>query len=167
MDDKKTDKKEVKEALVDINRERYGASRTASGGKSLSNGDEVAKALEGLPLTALFEVADKLFEGNEFRARYSKLNTGMQRMNLGNRIRGFISKRDSDNEKAAKTVGGKAKLAGIDAVTKAVAPYRKEADKALADAKADKEAKAKATAEKKAAAEAKKKKAEHNKKASA
>jgi len=158
--------KEVKDALVKINRERYTTSRTASGAKSLSNGDDIAKALEGLPIVSLYEVADKLFVENEFRANYGKLNTGMQRMNLGNRIRGFVSKRDADNAKA-EADGKKPKLSGLEAVAKAAAPFRKEADKALAEAEKAKEAKKAEAAKKKAEAEAKKKKAEHNKKASA
>lgn len=139
---------EGKEPLVKINRENYVTTRSATGAKSLSNGDPVAMTLEGLGLEALYGICNKLMKDNEFQAKYGHLNSGMQRMNLGNRIRGFISKRGVENEKiAAKAaedgVEPKLKADGQAALEKAAGPFQKEAAKAKEAA-----AKAKAKEEK-------------------
>ena len=87
---------------ISVDKDKYETSRTATGGKSLSNGDKVAKALEGMNSEEVYAVADNLIEGNDFRDKYAHLNVGMQRMNVGNRIRGFVGKRDKENEKIAE-----------------------------------------------------------------
>lgn len=132
-----TDKKEP---LVNVKRDKYHKTRAASGSVSLNNGDEVATALEGLTLEEIFEVASKLIPDNDFTTRYKKLNPGMQRMNVGNRLRGWVRK-DEKN---------------LAAFNKAIKPFAKAAEdriKAAEKAKADA---AKARAEK-AAAKAKSK----------
>lgn len=147
-----------KTPLVNINRDRYVTTRTASGGKSLSNGDEIANALQGIAVDDLYVICDKLVPENDYQKKYSKLNVGMQRMNLGNRLRGFVTKRDAENvaiQAAADKDGKDAKLknAGIDAVIKAAAPARKVADKAATQAEKDRNEKAeKAAAAKEAKA---------------
>jgi len=163
---------EEKGVEVKINRDRYTASRTASGTKSLSNGDDVAKVLEGLPVESLYSICDILIADNDFSTKYAKLNHGMQRMNLGNRLRGFVSKRDAENETIRATAekdGKEPKLknSGLEAITKAAAPFRKEADKAAAEAAKAKEAKAKEAAKAKAEKEAAKTKKSTTKKGKA
>lgn len=137
--------------MVDINREDYVKQRSPSGGQSLSNGDDVAKCLQGLPIVALYDVCDKLFPDNDFLAKYSKptktrpkpLNVGMQRMNLGNRIRGWVEARDKFNEEQIDK-GEKAKITGIEAITKACATHRKVVDEAHKAVEAEKAHQAKA-----------------------
>ncbi len=142
---------DTKEPMVKINREKYVPTRSASGAKSLSNGDEIAQALEGLGLEALYAIADKLIKDNEFKAKYGHLNVGMQRMNIGNRLRGFVGKRAKENEKiAAKAVEDgvepKLKKDGLESLLKVTTPFQREAQK-LAEAAA----KAKAKTEEKVA----------------
>ncbi len=130
---------------VKINREKYVPARTASGSKSLSNGDGVATLLQGLSVAILFEIADKTHKENDFRERYGKLNAGMQRMNLGNRLRGWVSKRDAANEKLVAD-NKEPKKAGLDALEKFCGSFRKEADKIAEAAQKEKDDKAEAVA---------------------
>jgi sRNA-binding protein len=84
-------------------RERYKADksvRTPSGAYSVSNGDDIAKALNGLSLEQLEKVAARAGLGERFKA-WSHLNPGMRRMNLGNVFRGTVSGEDSEKAKAA------------------------------------------------------------------
>ena len=76
---------------VTVKRDALKASRTAKGTKSLNNGDAIAKATEGLTVDQVF-TAVKKFTKVDCRADYEHLNPGMQRMCLGNRLRGFITK---------------------------------------------------------------------------
>lgn len=68
---------------------KYVKATTASGNTSLNCGDELAKKLEGKDLDAVYKLASKTLEipEKDLRSRYKKLNVGMQRMNLGNRMR--------------------------------------------------------------------------------
>jgi len=70
---------------------RYFKNKKADGSTCLDNGDSVAAHLRGLELGEVYElVADKLgCSEKELMARYGHLNPGQQRMNLGNRLRGF------------------------------------------------------------------------------
>jgi len=86
------------ESKIIINKGNYVASRTSTGGKSLSNGDQVAVALEGMTTEEVYEVANSLIPDNDYTTKYAHLNAGMQRMNVGNRIRGFVNKRDKEND---------------------------------------------------------------------
>jgi len=129
--------------IIDINKENYISTRSSSGSKSLSNGDVVALVLAGLSVADIHEICDRLMPTNDYPSRYSHLNIGMQRMCMGNRIRGFISKRDTENDKiqsAANEAGEDAdlKLDGLAALEKAAAP----AQRAAATAAAEKAAKA-------------------------
>ena len=60
-----------------------------SGHTSLDCGDAIAQRLRGMALDDLYAEAAKVLAEDEkaLRARYAKLNPGMQRMNLGNRMR--------------------------------------------------------------------------------
>ena len=105
---------------VSADRSKYKTTRSASGAKSLSNGDAVATAVEGATIDDMYTLAKKMC-GEDFREKYSHLNIGMQRMNLGNRIRGAIAKLN----KAGATVkeGEKANpTAGDDKFTEVSAP---------------------------------------------
>jgi hypothetical protein len=72
-------------------RSRYtvGAAETATGRKTIDIGDATAELLRGKALYEIYRLAAaKLDEGEDgLRARYQHLNLGMQRMNLGNRLR--------------------------------------------------------------------------------
>jgi len=84
------------EPTVKINREKYVDVKSASGKKSLNNGDPIAVALTGIDVPTLYGIAAKFMEvkRSDLEAKYSHLNIGMQRMNLGNRIRGACAKID-------------------------------------------------------------------------
>lgn len=145
----KVDPDGPKKVNVPIDPKAYTKVTSPSGGKSLCNGDDVAMLLAGIPAASLYDAADKIAPDNAFRAKYAHLNTGMQRMNLGNRFRGFISKRDKLNEAeellaTKEERPPKIKLSGIEALTKALAPAREVADKLDAEAKAMQKAKAEA-----------------------
>lgn len=78
-----------------------GDAKTASGNKTVDNGDKLANKLRGMELDAVYKLAVEtmnaaLEEGEEkvtvasLQKKYGKLNLGMQRMNLGNRMRGAM-----------------------------------------------------------------------------
>lgn len=151
-----------------VDREKYVGTRSASGAKSLSNGDQVATLIQGMDVDDCHRIAKK-FLGESTKEKYGHLNVGMQRMNVGNRFRGKISAINAANDKAIAGVkeGEKAPevTAGWDQLIAIAQPFRDATDKSLAKtaeakAKADqvkadeKVAKAKAK-EDKAAAKAK------------
>ena len=147
---------EKNESLVNVDKAKYAKTKAASGSASLHNGDAVAMTLAGLTLAETLEIADKVMPDNDFKTRYSKLNPGMQRMNIGNRLRGHCradSKNQTAFEKAAKPIRKAA-----DARIKAEAKAKEDKAKAAEKAKADKAAAAeKKKAEKAKAAEKAKK----------
>lgn len=67
----------------------YVKVKTPGGGTSLNNGDPVAEKLQGKTLDDVYSFVAKTLkvEVKELKAKYGKLNVGMQRMNLGNRLR--------------------------------------------------------------------------------
>lgn len=69
---------------------------TASGNKSLNNGDEVASWLEGKDWAEVCRLADEVLgEEPGFHAtKYERLNPGQRRMNSGNRIRAAVKRGD-------------------------------------------------------------------------
>jgi hypothetical protein len=71
---------------------------TAAGGKSLCNGDPIALQLQGKSLDEVYEVGALFLEVtvDALKEKYSHLNPGQQRMNIGNRMRGLIKKRDRE-----------------------------------------------------------------------
>lgn len=66
--------------------------KTAAGNPSIHCGDDVAKKLLGQSLDDCYAIAAKVCEmaEKELRAKYAHLNVGMQRMNLGNKMRGIL-----------------------------------------------------------------------------
>ena len=67
----------------------YVKAKAPGGGTSLNNGDAVAEKLQGKELDQVYEIVAKALkvEVKELKSKYGKLNVGMQRMNLGNRLR--------------------------------------------------------------------------------
>lgn len=77
----------------------YRKATTAAGNSSLDSGDAVAVALRGATLDQVFKLTARAMhksgraEGGvrnierELRAKYGKLNPGLARMSLGNRLR--------------------------------------------------------------------------------
>jgi hypothetical protein len=63
--------------------------KTAGGHVSVNNGDEIAMKLIGKDLDSVYTMAAKALKEDEadLRKKYEHLNPGMQRMNLGNRMR--------------------------------------------------------------------------------
>ena len=68
---------------------KYQAYKRADGKTSLDNGDGVAATLRGVALELVYKTtAKEIGESVEaLKAKYGHLNPGMQRMNLGNRLR--------------------------------------------------------------------------------
>ena len=68
----------------------YQRVKSAAGNHSLDCGDGVAKQLRGLDLDAAFQLVAKATGESQraLRKRYAHLNSGMQRMVVGNLLRG-------------------------------------------------------------------------------
>ena len=64
-------------------------NKTSGGHVSVNNGDEIAQKLLGKDLDQVYAMAAKALKEDEadLRSKYGHLNVGMQRMNLGNRMR--------------------------------------------------------------------------------
>lgn len=113
---------------------KYQKARAASGAISRNNGDAVASILSKLTLDETYDVAAELLDAQvgELVAKYSHLNAGQQRMNLGNRIRAKV-----------KALNGEDSATGIDALAQIAEPSlaaAKEREEAAAAAKAEKAA---------------------------
>lgn len=67
--------------------------KTAAGNASVHCNDKVAQKLAGKDLEDVYKDAAKTTETTvaELKKKYGHLNLGMQRMNLGNRIRGVLN----------------------------------------------------------------------------
>ena len=71
----------------------YVAVKSAGGNSSLDNGDTLAKKLRGLDIEGVYKEYARVAgrdEADAMRKRYKDLNVGMQRMNLGNRLRAHL-----------------------------------------------------------------------------
>lgn len=68
-------------------------AKTPSGNPSIDNGDTVASMLRGQPLDKVYTLVAKKAEVSvgDLQKRYGHLNIGMQRMNLGNKLRGILN----------------------------------------------------------------------------
>lgn len=80
---------------------KNGDAKTAAGNKTIDCGDKLADKLRGKTLDEVYSMAvdvlNKALEEGEkphtvksLKAKYEKLNVGMQRMNLGNRMRAIL-----------------------------------------------------------------------------
>ena len=100
---------EQKEVKIRPNLEKYVKGVSGSGKRTLRTNDPVAEALDGFTLDEVYAVASKMTDitQKELKEKYGHLNGGMQRMNLGNRIRGAVAKLDKahaeDNSVASGT----------------------------------------------------------------
>lgn len=76
----------------------YEKVRNASGAMSYDNGDKVATTLRGKTLDEAYDiVAKKVGEtAKSLRDKYKNLNAGMQRMNLGNRLRKVMTPKKAE-----------------------------------------------------------------------
>ena len=73
---------------------------TATGNKSLDNGDTIAQMLRGADLETVYKIGAKELgiPVEALKTKYGHLNPGQQRMNVGNRIRGAIRKREAQGK---------------------------------------------------------------------
>lgn len=140
----------------------YQTARAASGAKTLNNGDTIATNLVGVTLEELYDLAAEALEtdvktlqngdGEKFKG-YGHLNQGMQRMNLGNRLRGVYNAMEKEKEGSgdrwAKSFFSGVRQAAA-ARVKEMEAERKEREKERA-AKAKEKAKAKPKSKAKAA----------------
>ena len=78
--------------------------KTKAGNPIIDSGDEVAVALRGKDLAQVYEVVAKRLGQSvqSLKGKYGHLNLGQQRMNLGNRLRGFLNAKAAKAEKKAK-----------------------------------------------------------------
>lgn len=154
----KQEEQEAKPVSIKPDLTKYHSGVSGSGKKTKNCGDDIAAALDGFTLDEVLAVASKLTDvtQKELRAKYEHLNTGMQIMNLRNRIRGAVAKLNKAHEADASVQSGSVHLTlETEKGTAAVAKRRE----AAATAKAAREKTAADNAEKKAAKEAKGKKA--------
>jgi colicin import membrane protein len=84
---------------IKVDQDKYVSTKSASGKKSQRRDDAVAEALDGLTVNGVYKVADTILE-EDFREKYSHLNVGMQRMNVGNRLRAWVSKGEVGDDRA-------------------------------------------------------------------
>jgi hypothetical protein len=67
--------------------------KTPSGSKVLDVDDEAAKLLRGMDLEKIYDLVAEAcgVSKSELKKKYAKLNLGMQRMNLGNKLRAVLT----------------------------------------------------------------------------
>ncbi len=138
-----------KEVRVKPDLSKYVKGVSGSGKKTMRTNDVTAIALDGFTLDEVYAVAQVMTDtpAKEFHAKYDHLNVGMQRMNLGNRIRGAIAKADKAREKDKSRASG-AKLLEVACEKPRVATIARAKTKANKAAEAAKKAEAKAKEEK-------------------
>lgn len=119
------------------NLDHYQVSRTSTGAKSKSCGDEVATALAGTTLEEVYALAAAVSGGqvDALVAKYHERNIGQQRMTLGNIVRGTLRGKDVDTVAEAKKM-----------FDRQVVALRKVVDRRLKEADAAKESNKKAAA---------------------
>lgn len=76
------------------NPEHYVKAKSKSGHATLHNGDHTAQTLAEMDLDQIYTHVAIMIGENEqiLRNKYGHLNAGMQRMNLGNRLRAWTKK---------------------------------------------------------------------------
>jgi len=74
------------------NVEKFVTGKTKDGFRYIDNGDDVAEKLRGLHIEEVYSVvaATLGLKAKELKAKYEHLNVGMQRMALGNLMRGHL-----------------------------------------------------------------------------
>ena len=143
------DKEEVKEVKVKPNLENYVKGVSGSGKRTMRSKDIVAESLDGFTVEETYRVAAELTDTpvKDLQTKYGHLNVGMQRMNLGNRIRGAIAKQDKAREKD-KSVANGLKLLQVAGGKPREAADKRAAEKAVKAKAAEAKAAAKAKEEK-------------------
>jgi len=140
-----TDEKD--KVVIKPDLEKYETVTSASGKKShIRKDDPVSEALVGFSLEQVYGVADSL--GVEIpKEKYASLNDGMQRMCIGNKIRGWINRTTKENEAkvAKKEKAGPDPLVSLNKVCKPIADANTRAAK-IAEAEKAKKGKEKAAA---------------------
>jgi hypothetical protein len=85
-------KSEQKHGILEPNMSKYvrGLGLTVHGNRTIDINDKVAQQLRGTDVKEMYQIAAKALGEpvRTLRAKYGHLNIGMQRMNLGNRMRG-------------------------------------------------------------------------------
>lgn len=78
----------------DVSRYFVGDNKTPSGRRTIDCADPVAEKLRGMDMEQVYVAAAETLNttAEELKERYKHLNIGMQRMNIGNRIRGAVAK---------------------------------------------------------------------------
>ena len=77
-----------------VNLDNYEKVKAPGGGTSYHNGDAVAEKLAGKSLEDVYAFAAKTLKEDvkALQKKYEHLNVGMQRMNVGNKLRGLVKK---------------------------------------------------------------------------
>jgi hypothetical protein len=80
----------IKDTVFNLGKYFVSDIKTPSGRRTIDCADDVAATLRGMDLDQVYAVTAQALEIDEaqLRKQYEHLNQGMQRMNLGNRIRG-------------------------------------------------------------------------------
>jgi len=142
----------IKDTNFDLSRYFVSDIKTPTGRRTIDCADDVASRLRGLPIDQVYVEAAEALETTveALSAQYAHLNVGMQRMNLGNRIRGAAAAKEQAAKKAEAQAAREAQAAEKAAAKEAA---KEAAEQAKAEEKARKEAE---KAEAKAAREAEK-----------
>jgi len=79
----------TKHTTISADLDHYKRVRTAAGALSYDNGDKVARLLRSKDTSEVYKLAAEALgeSARSLRKQYGHLNPGMQRMNLGNRMR--------------------------------------------------------------------------------
>jgi len=79
-------------------------TRTSSGRRTIDCNDKIAELLRGKSIDEVYQIVSNTLNitVNELMSRYSKLNVGMQRMALGNCLRGHYNKQAKKEAKQQK-----------------------------------------------------------------
>ena len=166
----------IKDTRFDLSRYYISDTKTSTGRRTIDCADEVAAELRGLPIDEVYAKAAATLgmEESVLRSTYGHLNIGMQRMNLGNRIRGAARAEMTAAEKAEarakreQEAAARAEQKQAEAAAKAEARAQKDAERAAKREAAEaeklakqeaREAAKKAKADEKAAARAAKQEA--------
>jgi hypothetical protein len=151
----KKEEEAVKAVVIKPDLTKYVNGVSGSGKKTKRANDPIAEALDGFTVEEVATVAANMCDvpAKDLLAKYEHLNVGMQRMNLGNRIRGAVAKLDKAHEGDKKVVAGLPTLNTLCAKGQAAVAKRKAS---AAKTREDREAKAAKNAEAKAKKDAKK-----------
>lgn len=113
----------AKRGALSVDLDKYSKVKGSDGKATLDIGDDTAKVFRDMDINEQYSYASKVLgvTAKELRAKYQHLNPGMQRMNLGNRVRAALAKGD-DTTKAPARAKAKTKT-----TAKAKAPAKAKA----------------------------------------